>query len=78
MVPTAVGAFLGNLLFPGIGGLALGSLAGGVFGATSSKEKKMAKVPVFYSFHFANDVMRVQQIRNINNWGRSKIKFLIS
>lgn len=25
----------------------------------------MAKIPVFYSFHFANDVMRVQQIRNI-------------
>lgn len=25
----------------------------------------MAKVPVFYSFHFGNDVMRVQQIRNI-------------
>lgn len=25
----------------------------------------MAKIPVFYSFHFNNDVMRVQQIRNI-------------
>lgn len=25
----------------------------------------MAKVPVFYSFHFDNDVMRVQQIRNM-------------
>jgi hypothetical protein len=25
----------------------------------------MARVPVFYSFHFDNDVMRVQQIRNI-------------
>ena len=25
----------------------------------------MAKKPVFYSFHFDNDVMRVQQIRNI-------------
>lgn len=25
----------------------------------------MAKVPVFYSFHFGNDVMRVQQIRNM-------------
>lgn len=25
----------------------------------------MAKLPVFYSFHFENDVMRVQQIRNI-------------
>lgn len=27
----------------------------------------MAKVPVFYSFHFDNDVMRVQQIRNIGS-----------
>ncbi len=25
----------------------------------------MAKVPVFYSFHFDNDAMRVQQVRNI-------------
>lgn len=25
----------------------------------------MAKKPVFFSFHYANDVMRVQQIRNI-------------
>ncbi len=25
----------------------------------------MARVPVFFSFHYANDVMRVQQIRNI-------------
>lgn len=25
----------------------------------------MARIPVFYSFHFANDVMRVQQIRNM-------------
>jgi len=25
----------------------------------------MARVPVFYSFHFANDVFRVQQIRNM-------------
>ncbi|MBH0072237.1 TIR domain-containing protein [Pseudoalteromonas sp. NZS127] len=27
----------------------------------------MARVPVFYSFHFGNDVMRVQQIRNIGS-----------
>lgn len=25
----------------------------------------MARTPVFYSFHFANDVFRVQQVRNI-------------
>lgn len=67
VIPIAIGALLGNLLFPGIVGIALGSFVGGVFGATSGKEKKMAKVPVFYSFHFANDVMRVQQIRNIGS-----------
>ena len=27
----------------------------------------MAKIPVFYSFHFDNDVMSVQQIRNIGS-----------
>jgi len=27
----------------------------------------MARVPVFYSFHFDNDVMRVQQVRNIGS-----------
>lgn len=27
----------------------------------------MAKISVFYSFHFDNDVMRVQQIRNIGS-----------
>lgn len=27
----------------------------------------MAKIPVFYSFHFDNDVMRVQQVRNIGS-----------
>lgn len=43
----------------------------------------MARKPVFYSFHFDNDVMRVQQIRNIgaldgnppvspNEWERLK------
>lgn len=25
----------------------------------------MARIPVFYSFHFANDVFRVQQVRNM-------------
>lgn len=43
----------------------------------------MKRIPVFYSFHFDNDVMRVQQIRNIgilegnspaspNDWERLK------
>lgn len=67
IVPVGVGASLGHLLFPGIGGIVLGGLAGSVYGTTLSKEKKMAKVPVFYSFHFDNDVMRVQQIRNIGS-----------
>src|SRR5437879_9799589 len=45
----------------------------------------MAKEPVFYSFHFDNDVVRVQQIRNMgviegnepvspNEWERLKGK----
>ncbi|MFL1465949.1 TIR domain-containing protein [Marinobacter sp. HN1S83] len=67
ILPVAIGAFFGNLILPGIGGVALGSLAGGAYKATSDKGKKMAKIPVFYSFHFNNDVMRVQQIRNIGS-----------
>lgn len=76
------GAIIGNLLVPGLGGVVLGGLVGGVL-ATDGKEKNMAKIPVFYSFHFNNDVMRVQQIRNIgaiegnsainaNEWERIK------
>lgn len=60
----AIGAFLGHLVVPGAGGILAGGLLGGVV-ANQSSEKKMAKIPVFYSFHFGNDVMRVQQIRNI-------------
>jgi len=60
----AVGALLGNILVPGIDGLLAGGLIGGAL-AQTGKERAMAKIPVFYSFHFANDVMRVQQIRNI-------------
>lgn len=65
--PTVIGAFLGNLVLPSLGRLALGSIAGGVFGASLDKDKKMQKVPVFYSFHFDNDVMRVHQIREIGS-----------
>lgn len=76
------GALIGNLLAPGMGGFLVGGLVGGVL-AAEDKDKKMAKIPVFYSFHFANDVMRVQQIRNIgaiegnsavnaNEWERIK------
>jgi hypothetical protein len=67
ILPTVVGSILGNLIIPGIGGVVLGGLFGVVVGTSSRKEKVMAKVPVFYSFHFDNDVMRVQQIRNIGS-----------
>ena len=74
--------FIGNLLAPGIGGVVFGGLIGGAL-AADEKEGKMARIPVFYSFHFTNDVMRVQQIRNIgaiegnsavsaNEWERIK------
>jgi len=67
LLPAVIGGFLGNLIVPGVGGIVLGSVAGGTVGAASKKEKIMAKIPVFYSFHFDNDVMRVQQIRNIGS-----------
>lgn len=67
LLPVAIGGFIGNLILPRVIGIVLGSLAGGAVGATSTKDKNMAKVPVFYSFHFDNDVMRVQQVRNIGS-----------
>ncbi len=68
VLPVVVGAIAGNLIFPGIGGAVVGSLIGGLTGISiNNKDKKMAKVPVFYSFHFGSDVMRVQQIRNIGS-----------
>lgn len=66
-VSAIVGGVIGNLIFPGVGGVIIGSLVGGSVGVAGSKELKMAKIPVFYSFHFDNDVMRVQQIRNIGS-----------
>lgn len=82
-LPAVAGAFIGNLVAPGIGGIVVGGLLGGAVGASNGKDKKMAKIPVFYSFHFDNDVMRVQQVRNIgtiegnssttpNEWERLK------
>jgi hypothetical protein len=79
---AAAGALLGNILVPGVGGFLGGGAIGGAL-ALTGKEKKIVKIPVFYSFHFANDVMRVQQIRNIgtiegnsavnaNDWERLK------
>lgn len=67
LAPIGFGAVLGSIILPGIGGLAIGSLAGVIFSASRNKEKQMAKIPVFYSFHFDNDVMRVQQIRHIGS-----------
>lgn len=81
----AAGALIGNALVPGLGGLVVGGLVGGVLATNDEKEEKLAKIPVFYSFHFNNDVMRVQQVRNIgaiegnsavnaNEWERIKQK----
>lgn len=82
---SALGSFAGNILAPGIGGLVFGGLIGATLGVTITKEKNMAKIPVFYSFHFDNDVMRVQLVRNIgaiegntptspNDWEKLKRK----
>lgn len=60
------GAFIGNLLAPGVGGILMGGLLGSLIN-TEESNQIMAKIPVFYSFHFQNDVMRVQQIRNIGS-----------
>ena len=68
---------------PGLGGVVLGALSAGLIKTVSYKDKKITRVPVFYSFHFGNDVMRVQQVRNIgsiegneptspNNWEQLK------
>lgn len=67
IVPVGIGALLGHMVLPGIGGIFLGILVGGIAKVSKRKKRKMAKVPVFYSFHFNNDVMRVQQIRNIGS-----------
>ena len=66
LILPAAGAILGNLLAPGLGGILTGGLIGGVL-TQEGDEKQMARIPIFYSFHFSNDVMRVQQIRNIGS-----------
>lgn len=63
----AVGAVVGNFIVPGIGGAIVGGVLGSVLGASETEDSKVAKIPVFYSFHFNNDVMRVQQVRNIGS-----------
>jgi len=39
---------------------------------TSYRQSLMIRIPVFYSFHYAKDVMRVQQIRNIGALDENK------
>lgn len=63
----AVGAVVGNFIVPGIGGAVVGGILGASLGASEEENNKVAKIPVFYSFHFNNDVMRVQQVRNIGS-----------
>lgn len=52
---VAVGALIGNLIAPGVGGLLLGGLAGGLLGP-EVKQTKMAKTRVFVSFDFDEDL----------------------
>ena len=68
VVKTAViggGAIAGHLLAPGLGGTLIGGVVGWIIGTSTEENNTMAKIPVFYSFSYSKDVMRVQQIRNI-------------
>lgn len=62
---VVLGGLAGNILLPGIGGAIFGGGFAWLIGSEDEEKNKMSKIPVFYSFHFKNDVMRVQQIRNI-------------
>jgi hypothetical protein len=66
LIPAA-GAILGNRIEPGLRGKVVGGLFGLAVLSLTEEDTNMAKIPVFYSFHFDNDVMRVQQIRNIGS-----------
>lgn len=54
IVSTVGGAFLGNALAPGLGGLVFGGFAGR-FSRDFFREQEMAKKRVFVSFDFDND-----------------------
>jgi len=54
ILSIGAGAFIGNLIAPGIGGIALGGLAGKLF-QTLAQEDEMNKSKVFVSFDFDND-----------------------
>jgi len=65
IIPLAAGAAIGTYILPGVGTV-IGTAIGGLVGLLrDEKEEKISRIPVFYSFHYSNDVMRVQQIRNI-------------
>jgi hypothetical protein len=49
-----IGAVVGNAVVPGLGGIALGALAGSITDEYLV-DKKMAKKPIFISFDFDND-----------------------
>jgi hypothetical protein len=62
--PIVTGALLGARFGPA--GALLGAAGGYVVSELFSEEKKaVSKQPVFYSFHFGNDVFRVQQVRQM-------------
>lgn len=62
---ATAGAIVGNFFAPGLGGAVVGGVLGATLGTSETEESKVARIPVFYSFHFKTDVMRVQQVRNI-------------
>ena len=51
---TAVGAAIGNAIIPGLGGMAIGGIAGAIVDEFSTEER-MAKKRAFVSFDFDND-----------------------
>lgn len=67
ILSAVAGAIIGSVFMPGLRGVIAGGAVGGTVGAVRDKEKKVARIPVFYSFHFGNDAMRVQQVRNIGS-----------
>lgn len=54
LVATTAGAFIGNILLPGIGGLLIGASTV-LFGKKILEDKKMGKTCVFISFDFDED-----------------------
>lgn len=52
---ASVGAFIGNLFVPGLGGILLGGLAGAATNELSKQNERQRKKRVFVSFDFHND-----------------------